>query len=80
MPRYLPLMLQRSPQTAREPVFNLPPVIVGSIVVLLAIGCAYAGLAAAARDFFRSTRAIRALNRTAGVVMASAAAFVIARE
>ncbi len=30
-------MLQRSPQTAREPVFNLPPVIVGSVVVLLAI-------------------------------------------
>ena len=50
------------------------------VVVLLIIGCAYAGLAAAARDFFQSTRAIRALNRTAGVIMASAAAFVVARE
>lgn len=50
------------------------------VVVLLAIGCAYAGLAAAARDFFRSSRALRALNRTAGVIMASAAALVIARE
>jgi threonine/homoserine/homoserine lactone efflux protein len=50
------------------------------IVVLLAIGCAYAALAAAARDFFTSTKAIRRLNRTAGVIMASAAAFVVARE
>ncbi len=50
------------------------------VVVLLAIGCAYAALAAAARDFFQSTRAIRNLNRTAGVIMASAAAFVVARE
>ncbi len=50
------------------------------VVVLLAIGCAYAGLAAAARDFFQSTRAIRNLNRTAGIIMASAAAFVVARE
>jgi threonine/homoserine/homoserine lactone efflux protein len=50
------------------------------VVLLLIIGCAYAGLAAAARDFFQSTRAIRALNRTAGVIMASAAAFVVARE
>jgi len=50
------------------------------IVVLLIIGSAYAGLAAAARDFFQSTRAIRNLNRTAGVIMASAAVFVVARE
>ena len=50
------------------------------VVVLLALGCAYAGLAAAARDFFRSSRALRALNKTAGVIMASAAALVIVRE
>ncbi len=50
------------------------------IVVLLAIGCAYAGLAAAARDFFKSSRALRVLNRTAAAIMASAAAFVIVRE
>jgi threonine/homoserine/homoserine lactone efflux protein len=50
------------------------------IVVLLAIGCAYAALAAVARDFFTSSRALRNLNRTAGVIMASAAAFVVARE
>ncbi len=49
-------------------------------VVLLAIGCAYAALAAAARDLFRSSRAIRNLNRTAGAIMAAAAVFVIARE
>ena len=50
------------------------------IVVLLAVGCAYAALAAAARDMFRSSRAIRLLNRTAGAIMASAAVLVIVRE
>lgn len=50
------------------------------VVVLLIIGLAYAGLAAAARDFFKSSKAIRRLNRTAGVMMASAAALVVARE
>jgi len=50
------------------------------VVVLLIVGCGYAGLAAAARDFFRSTRAIRILNRTAGAIMATAAAFVLVRE
>ena len=50
------------------------------VVVLLIIGCAYAGLAAAARDFFQSTRAIRTLNRTACVIMATAAALVVVRE
>jgi threonine/homoserine/homoserine lactone efflux protein len=49
-------------------------------VVLLIIGSAYAGLAAAARYFFRSSRAIRALNRTAGAIMAGAAALVLVRE
>lgn len=49
------------------------------VVVLLAIGCGYAALAAWARDFFTSPRAIRRLNRTAGIIMASAAAFVVAR-
>jgi threonine/homoserine/homoserine lactone efflux protein len=50
------------------------------VVVLLIIACGYAGLAAIARDFFTSSRALRNLNRTAGVIMAGAAAFVIARE
>jgi len=50
------------------------------VVVLLIIGCGYAGLAAIARDFFTSSRALRNLNRTAGVIMAGAAAFVLARE
>ena len=49
------------------------------VIVLLAIGCGYAGLAAWAREFFVSQRAIRRLNRTAGVIMAGAAAFVAAR-
>lgn len=49
------------------------------VVVLLAIGCGYAGLAAWAREFFISPVAIRRMNRTAGVIMASAAAFVAVR-
>jgi threonine/homoserine/homoserine lactone efflux protein len=49
------------------------------VIVLLAIGSGYAGLAAIARQLFTSPRAIRRLNRTAGVIMASAAAFVVAR-
>ena len=50
------------------------------VVVLLVIGLGYAALAAAAREFFRSQKALRRLNRTASVMMASAAAFVVARE
>ena len=49
------------------------------VVVLLAIGSGYAWLAAWAREFFVSPVAIRRLNRTAGIIMASAAAFVAAR-
>ena len=50
------------------------------VVVLLIIGLAYAALAAAARDVFKSSKAIRRLNRTAAAMMASAAAFVVVRE
>ncbi|MHB1103590.1 MAG: LysE family translocator [Devosia sp.] len=50
------------------------------VVVLLVIGFGYAALAAAAREFFRSQKALRRLNRAAGLMMASAAAFVVARE
>lgn len=48
------------------------------IVVLLAIGCAYAFLASKARDFFRSPKALGRLNKTAGAMMAAAAAGVAA--
>lgn len=47
------------------------------IVVLLSIGLGYAGLAAQARDFFQSPRAIRNLNRSAAVIMAAAAIFIL---
>jgi threonine/homoserine/homoserine lactone efflux protein len=47
------------------------------VVVLLAIGLGYAFLAARARDFFTSARAVRRLNRTAGVMMATAAGLVV---
>lgn len=49
------------------------------VVVLLAIGFGYAALAASAREFFRSGRAMRRLNRTAAAIMAAAAAAVIVR-
>lgn len=48
--------------------------------VLLAIGFAYAALAAAAREFLRGSAAVRLLNRTAGAIMAGAAVMVVARE
>lgn len=50
------------------------------VVVLLAVGCAYAGLAAAARELFRSPTAVRRLNRVASGMMASAAVFVVTQE
>jgi threonine/homoserine/homoserine lactone efflux protein len=51
-----------------------------AIVVLLplVLGC-YVLAAARAREFFRSTRAIRALNRSAGTAMAGAAVAVAAQ-
>lgn len=49
-------------------------------VVLLAIGFAYAALAAAAREAMRSHTAVRVLNRTAATVMAGAAVLVAIRE
>lgn len=47
------------------------------VVVLLIIGLGYAWLAASARELFRSPRALRILNRTAGVMMATAAGAVV---
>lgn len=47
------------------------------IVVLLLIGCGYAWLASAARDMFRSPKALGRLNKTAGVMMATAAGLVV---
>lgn len=47
------------------------------VVVLLIIGCGYAWLASAAREMFKSSKALGRLNKTAGVMMATAAGFVI---
>ncbi|MDB5622851.1 MAG: hypothetical protein JWR39_1414 [Devosia sp.] len=47
------------------------------VVVLLIIGCGYALLASAARDLFKSPRALRRLNKTAGAMMATAAGLVV---
>lgn len=55
--------------------------LLGIVLVVLPIIClAYAGLAAAAREFFRSSTAIRRLNRTAAAIMAGAAALIAVRE
>jgi threonine/homoserine/homoserine lactone efflux protein len=50
------------------------------IVILLLIGSAYAALAAGAREFFKSPRALRRLNRFTGGVLAVAAGAVIVRS
>ena len=47
------------------------------IVVLLIIGCGYALLASAAREFFKSPKALGRLNKTAGAMMATAAGLVV---
>ena len=47
------------------------------VVVLLIIGCGYAWLASAAREMFKSERALGRLNKTAGAMMATAAGLVV---
>ncbi len=47
------------------------------VVVLLMIGSGYAWLASAARDMFKSNKALGRLNKTAGVMMATAAGLVV---
>tara|TARA_R110002124_G_scaffold114535_62_gene269894 strand:- start:8836 stop:9447 length:612 start_codon:yes stop_codon:yes gene_type:complete len=47
------------------------------VIVLLVIGCGYAWLASAAREMFRSERALGRLNKTAGAMMATAAGLVV---
>ncbi|MBD8064127.1 LysE family translocator [Devosia sp. PTR5] len=47
------------------------------VVVLLVIGFGYAWLASRARDLFQSPRALGRLNKTAGVMMATAAGLVV---
>lgn len=49
------------------------------VVILLLIGSGYAALAAGAREFFRSPKAIRRLNRVTGGILAVAAGAVIVR-
>lgn len=47
------------------------------VVVLLLIGCGYALLASAAREVFKSPKALSRLNKTAGAMMATAAGLVV---
>lgn len=48
-------------------------------VTIFCVGAGYAVVAASARRVFRSPKALRRLNRTAGVAMAGAAAAVVMR-
>jgi threonine/homoserine/homoserine lactone efflux protein len=77
---YLALLPTLIPLDRPITVLGFSELVVIVTVVLLVIGLAYAGLAAAAREFFRNSRAVRVLNRTAGAIMASAALFIVARE
>jgi threonine/homoserine/homoserine lactone efflux protein len=47
------------------------------VICLLFVGCAYAWLASAAREMFRSEKALGRLNKTAGAMMAGAAGLVV---
>src|SRR5262249_5267029 len=76
---YLALLPTVVPLDQPITVLGLGELVLIVVVVLLAIGAGYAGLAAWARGFFTNPVAIRRMNRTAGVIMASAAAFVVAR-
>jgi threonine/homoserine/homoserine lactone efflux protein len=49
------------------------------VVILLIVGLAYAAAAARAREFFRSPKALRRLNRVTGGVLAIAAGAVIVK-
>jgi threonine/homoserine/homoserine lactone efflux protein len=77
---YLALLPTLIPLDRPMTVLGFTELVVIVTVVLLVIGLAYAALAAAAREFFKNSTAVRALNRMAGVIMASAAVFVVARE
>jgi threonine/homoserine/homoserine lactone efflux protein len=50
------------------------------VVVLLIIGCGYAWLASAAREMFRSEKALGRHNKTAGAMMAAAAGLVVTQH
>jgi threonine/homoserine/homoserine lactone efflux protein len=77
---YLALLPTLIPLDRPMTVLGFSELVVIVSVVLLIIGFAYAALAAAAREFFRSSKAVRRLNRTAGAIMAGAAVLVVARE
>ena len=55
-------------------------VAVAIAVILPTVLCAYAVAATQARQFFRSERSVRILNRCAGTAMASAAVAIAARD
>jgi threonine/homoserine/homoserine lactone efflux protein len=66
------------------PLDHMTPMAFGELVgvvtiILFIIGLAYAAIAAKARDFFKSPKALRRLNRATGGVLALAAGAVIVR-
>ena len=77
---YLALLPTLIPLDRPMTVLGFSELVIIVSVVLLIIGFAYAALAAAAREFFKSSKAVQRLNRTAGAIMAGAAVLVVARE
>ncbi|MEQ1771446.1 MAG: LysE family translocator [Devosia sp.] len=59
--------------------FGFVELVLAVTIVLLVIGLAYAGLAAWAREFMSSPRAVRRLNRSTGIILAGAAAWIAFR-
>lgn len=76
---YLALLPTVVPLDHPMPPLGIAELVVVITIVLLAIGGLYAALAAWARDLFTSPTAIRRLNRTAALIMAAAAIYVVAR-
>ena len=76
---YLALLPTVIPLDRPISLLGLTELTVITATILLAIGSAYAALAASARDLFRTPRSLKLLNRTAASIMAGAAAFVMAR-
>ncbi|WP_417309961.1 LysE family translocator [Devosia sp.] len=76
---YLALLPTVLPLDRPITLIGLAELTVITATLLLAIGSAYAALAASARDLFRTPKSLKLLNRTAASIMAGAAAFVMAR-
>lgn len=72
----LPTIIDLSSMTVRDFI----PIALVTLVVLLVVPLAYALAASKARALFRSPGAVKAIDRTAGAVMAGAAVYAVVRS